>query len=153
MVDTPLVGNTIWAGDTDLFNVILVGLDQHLTKTAVSETKSDLHYLLGTLFSDQIDASEKITLLDKRFQLENHTEIRKELDEMCNLSYGIFERGMKEGIEQGIERGIERGVQKKQKKVIREMLLDHQPYALIMKYTDASEEEIKEVENDLLVNQ
>ena len=135
MVDTPLVGNTIWAGDTDLFNVVLVGLDQHLTKAAVSETKSDLHYLLGTLFSDQIDASEKITLLDKRFPLENHTEIRKELDEMCNLSYGIFERGMKE----------------EKQRVIREMLLDHQPYDLIMKYTAASREEIQAIEEELLV--
>lgn len=62
---------------------------------------------------------------------------------MCNLSYMILEKG--------IEQGIEQGICEKRKKVVREMLLDHQPYALIKKYTDASDEEIKQMEDCLLV--
>lgn len=143
MIDTPLLGNHIWDGETNLLNVVLVGLSKHLTKTAIYETESNLHYFLGTLFSDQLNAAEKITLLNQRFQIEKEDKIRKELNEMCNLSYMILEKG--------IEQGIEQGICEKRKKVVREMLLDHQPYALIKKYTDASDEEIKQMEDCLFV--
>lgn len=143
MVDTPLLGNHNWEGDTELLNVVLVGLDKKLTKTAINDVESDLHYLLGTLFSNKLDASEKISLLDARFNLKEDKKIRKELGDMCNLSYGILE----EGIEEGIERGIKQG----RKNVIREMLLDHQSYSLIRKYTGAAEEEIRKIEKELLV--
>ena len=33
--------------------------------------------------------------------------MEKEMNTMCNLSEGIFERGIEQGIEQGIERGRE----------------------------------------------
>lgn len=142
IVDTPLVGNHIWEGDNDLFNVVLVGLDQKMTQAALIETESDLHYLLGALFSDKLDAVEKIELLDSRFHIKKDEKIRKELDEMCNLSYIIWE--------EGIEKGIERGISENRKKVVREMLLDHQPYHLIRKYTDASEDEIRQIEEELM---
>lgn len=137
MVDTPLVGNHVWDGETNLLNVVLVGLDKNLTKTAICETENELHYLLGTLFSDRLDAAEKITMLNDRFQMQSSEKIRKELDEMCNLSYII------------LEEGIEKGVYEKKKQVVREMLLDQQPYALIKKYTGATEEEIKQIEEEL----
>lgn len=143
MVDTPLLGNYTWSGDTDLMNVILVGLNKQLTKATLDETESDLHYLLGTLFSDNLESTEKIQLLDQRFQIEENARIRKELDEMCNLSYIILEKGLAKGREEGIKES--------KKNMIREMLLDHQEYALIKKYANVSEKEIQQVEAELLV--
>ena len=35
--------------------------------------------------------------------------MEKEMNTMCNLSEGIFERGIVQGIERGIEQGIEQG--------------------------------------------
>lgn len=129
-------------GNTDLLNVVLVGLDKELTKSALAEAESDLHYLLGTLFSNKIEVGEKLDLLNIRFSMKKEEQkIREELDDMCNLSYGILQ----EGIEQGIERGIVQGIGA----VIREMLLDHQTYAQIKKYTGASENTIREIENSL----
>ena len=73
---------------------------------------------------------------------------------MCNLSYIILEEGMEKGREEGIakgrEEGMEKGIYEKKKQVVCEMLLDHQPYALIKKYAGATEEEIKQIEEELL---
>lgn len=35
--------------------------------------------------------------------------MESEMREMCNLSVGVMEQGMKRGIAQGMEQGIERG--------------------------------------------
>lgn len=133
MVDTPLLGNHIWDGDTDLLNVVLVGLNKELTKASLHETESDLHYLLGVLFSNKLNVEEKIGLLSTRFSVEEEMKIREELNNMCNLSYEILEDGIKQGISG----------------VIKEMLLDHQTYIQIKKYTGASESTIKEIEESL----
>ena len=151
MVDTPLLGNHVWDGDTDLMNVVLVGLNEQLTKETLDGTESNLHYLLGTLFSNKLEAAEKIQLLDKRFQMRDDIEIRKELDEMCNLSYIILEEGMEKGLEKGREEGIKEGIKESKRNMVREMLLDHQEYALIRRYAGVTDEEIKQVEEELLV--
>ena len=36
-------------------------------------------------------------------------QLESEMREMCNLSVGVMEQGMKRGIAQGMEQGIERG--------------------------------------------
>lgn len=141
LTDTPLVGNHKWTGNLNLVNIILVGLNKKLTKESLEATESDLHYLLGTLFSNRLNSEEKIKLLDVRFDMGDSETVRKEMDEMCNLSYGILEEGIEEGIEQGIAQGIE--------SVISEMLFDGQPYFLIRKYTGATDEEIKRIEDSL----
>lgn len=46
--------------------MVLVGLDKELTKATLDGTESDLHYLLGTLFSNKLEAVEKIQLLDRQ---------------------------------------------------------------------------------------
>lgn len=135
MVDTPLIGNYKWDGEDDLLNVVLVGLDRRLTKTAVKEPEKNLHGMLGILFSEILNAEEKMKLLETEFQIQENGKMREELDEMCNLSYAILERGIEEG----------------KRSVIREMLLDRQSYSLIQKYTGASDEEIRAVEEALLV--
>lgn len=133
--DTPLVGNYKWTGKLDVVNIIMIGLDKKITKIMLEEMESDLHCLLGALFSNRLTSDEKINLLDTRFHMGEFEKIRKEMDEMCNLSYGILE----EGIEQGIA------------SVIKEMLLDKQSYSLIRKYTGATDEEIKRIEESLTV--
>lgn len=143
LVDTPLVGEHKWAGDLNLVNIILVGLDKKATKASLEETENNLHYLLGTLFSNRLTSEEKIKLLDTRFKMGDSETVRKEMEDMCNLSYGILE----EGIEQGIELGMKKGLAN----FVKEMLFDHQPYSLIRKYTGATDDEIKKIEESLVI--
>lgn len=61
---------------------------------------------------------------------------KKELDTMCNLSYGIEE--------QGIEKG--------RLDLIKNMLSKHMPVEDIMKYSGATEEEIRKAEEQLCIS-
>ncbi len=49
------------------------------------------------------------------------------------------------------EEGIKEGIKESKRNMVREMLLDHQEYALIRRYADVTDEEIKQVEEELLV--
>lgn len=51
----------------------------------------------------------------------------------------------KENYQQGMEQGREQGIQLKQERVAKEMLADHMPMDLIMKYSELSEERILEL--------
>lgn len=61
---------------------------------------------------------------------------KKELDTMCNLSYGIEE--------QGIEKG--------RLDLIKNMLSKHMPVEDIMKYSGTTEEEIRKAEEQLCIS-
>ena len=62
---------------------------------------------------------------------------------MCNLSYGIEERGIEKGLEQGIEKG--------RLSLIQNMLMQHMSAEDIKKYSGATDEEIKKAEEMLCV--
>ena len=59
--------------------------------------------LLDVLLSSTIKASEKKRILEEDFNIPISVKQGKELEEMCNISEGIW----KEGIEKGIEKGME----------------------------------------------
>ncbi len=140
LTNTSLFGTHEWLGDLELMNIFLVGLDKNLSEEALKTTDSNLHYMLGTIFSNDLSPKDKVRLLSEREDMPAGTHIRKELDTMCNLSYGIEE--------QGIEKGIEKG----RMDLIKNMLSKHMPVEDIMKYSGATEEEIRKAEEQLCIS-
>lgn len=140
LTNTSLFGTHEWLGDLELMNIFLVGLDKNLSEEAIKTTDSNLHYMLGTIFSNDLSPKDKVRLLSEREDMPAGTHIRKELDTMCNLSYGIEE--------QGIEKGIEKG----RMDLIKNMLSKHMPVEDIMKYSGATEEEIRKAEEQLCIS-
>ena len=136
LTNTSLFGTHEWLGDLELMNIFLVGLDKNLSEEAIKTTDSNLHYLLGTIFSNDLSPKDKVRLLSEREDMPAGTHIRKELDTMCNLSYGIEE--------QGIEKG--------RLDLIKNMLSKHMPVEDIMKYSGATEEEIRKAEEQLCIS-
>jgi predicted transposase/invertase (TIGR01784 family) len=67
-----------------------------------------LDYLLKEVMVDKVKA---LQALEKEFHIPI-ISVNKEVDDMCNLSSGIYRKGIDEGIEQGIEKGIEQGIEK-----------------------------------------
>ena len=130
----PLMGNHVWEGDINLLNIVLVGLNKDLTSETLTKTESDLHYLLGTIFSDKMLPEQKIKLLKKRSGMPDGNSIREELEDMCNLSYGIEENA----------------IERERFSTIINMLLDHVPKEKIKQYTNASDKEISDAENEIL---
>lgn len=136
LTNTSLFGTHEWLGDLELMNIFLVGLDKNLSEEAIKTTDSNLHYMLGTIFSNDLSPKDKVRLLSEREDMPAGTHIRKELDTMCNLSYGIEE--------QGIEKG--------RLDLIKNMLSKHMPVDDIMKYSGATEEEIRKAEEQLCIS-
>lgn len=136
LTNTSLFGTHEWMGDLELMNIFLVGLDKNLSEEAIKTTDSNLHYMLGTIFSNDLSPKDKVRLLSEREDMPAGTHIRKELDTMCNLSYGIEE--------QGIEKG--------RLDLIKNMLSKHMPVEDIMKYSGATEEEIRKAEEQLCIS-
>lgn len=93
----------------------------------------------GTIFSNDLSPKEKSRLLNERKDMPAGTHFRKELDTMCNLSYGIEERG------------IEKAIKQERLNIVKNMLLQHMPVEDIKKYSGATDEEILKAEESLCV--
>lgn len=68
--------------------------------------------LLSTLLSPDITADGKKQILEQDFHIAMTTELNQEVNEMCNYSKGIEERGIAKGIAQGISQGISQGMER-----------------------------------------
>ena len=95
----------------DLMTGILVCISNKINTD--EELKSDderkLIGLLKILFSDELLNHEKKETLQNDYDIKMNENIDRELMDMCNLGYGVYERGMERGMERGIERGMEKG--------------------------------------------
>ena len=91
-----VVGTYQWKGDIDLANIVLIGLAEDLPE---KEEKYELHRLLGALLSAKLDVNTKL-----------ESDIRKDVNDMCNLSQGIKEQAYVEGTENGIAIGKQEGI-------------------------------------------
>ena len=94
LTDEKLLGSYPWKGKIDLLNIVLIGITNDIP---VHEEKYELHRLLGTLFSVDIPADEKIEIIEKEYSIPADGKIREDVSEMCNLSQGILERGEARG--------------------------------------------------------
>lgn len=139
MENTAVIGNHEWKGDPQLMNAILIGLRKETADTEYTSTGNALHDLLKIVFSNYLTSEERIDLLEKREDFSADTNLRKELDHMCNLSYGISELAMEKGMELGRIQSIQKLLSKKiSKEDVKSML-------------DATDEEIATAEEMLYV--
>ena len=102
-----VVGTYQWKGDIDLANIVLIGLAEDLPK---KEEKYELHRLLGALLSAKLDVNTKLDIIGNEFDIPLESDIRKDVNDMCNLSQGIKEQAYVEGTENGIAIGKQEGI-------------------------------------------
>ena len=72
----------------DKLSVIIICLNE------TSENQSQLTAMLNTLLSSRLPVKEKIQNLENKFQIKVNNDLGKELNQMCNLSDLVEERGM-----------------------------------------------------------
>ena len=65
--------------------------------------------LLETLLLKNQTAREKERILQEEFAIPMTQKMEEEVEEMCNLSQGIENRGIRKGRELGLREGIQRG--------------------------------------------
>ena len=103
-----VVGTYQWKGDIDLANIVLIGLAEDLPE---KEERYELHRLLGALLSAKLNVDEKFDIIGNEFDIPLESDIRKDVNDMCNLSQGIKEQAYAEGTENGIAKGVAIGKQ------------------------------------------
>ena len=91
--------------DIDLIQAVIINLgDPHSTENPILR-------LMGVLLSDTIKVHEKKKIMEEEFHIAMTMELESEVSELCNLSEGVYKRGLSNGLERGIEQGLERGIQ------------------------------------------
>lgn len=126
----------------DKLSVIIICLNE------TSENQSQLTAMLNTLLSSRLPVKEKIQNLENKFQIKVNNDLGKELNQMCNLSDLVEERGMEKGKSLMIITMIQKKCQKN--KTLEETAAELEEnadeirdiYWLVRKYPEESSESI-----------
>lgn len=94
-----LIGKEHWKGRLDLLNIIMIGLAKEIPEQS---EEYELHRLLGTLLSQNLEAKEKMRIVEEEYHIPMEQKFRKDLKIMCNLSQGVKEEGRQEGWQEAI---------------------------------------------------
>ena len=137
-----VVGTYRWKGDIDLANIVLIGLAEELPE---KEEKYDLHRLLGALLSDKLNVDEKFDIIGNEFNIPLESDIRKDVNDMCNLSQGIKEQAYAEGTENGIVKGVAIGKREGIAETIIKMYRKGYEVEQISDILDMAAEEVREI--------
>lgn len=114
----------------DLINVTMLYIGKQKTHDKLIE-------LLRLVFLADLNAEAKKQALELEYEMNLTDDMREELDGMCNLSEGIYERGM--------ECGIEQGALKNKKEIALKMLKENLPVDMIARLTNLTKAVILEI--------
>ena len=98
--------------------------------------------MMNTLLSPDIDVETKRQILRNEYLIPMERGFVKEVDLMCNLSQGVFQRG--------IERGIGRGMERKEREMVENLLKKNMPDEFILDVANISVERLNELKDELL---
>jgi len=98
LTDDVIIPGHKWNGKRDLLNIVLLGIPNELPEQG---EEYELHRLLSTMFSVELTSNERLNILENEYGIDVKPDFRKELDTMCNLSQGVYERGLEKGVERG----------------------------------------------------
>ena len=116
-----VVGTYQWKGDIDLANIVLIGLAEDLPE---KDEKYELHRLLGALLSAKLDVNMKLDIIGNEFDIPLESDIRKDVNDMCNLSQGIKEQAHAEGLAEAVIKLSKKGYNAAQISDLLDMELD-----------------------------
>ena len=74
----------------------------------VVESKNVLIAMLEDMLENESGEVKK-RKLEEKYDMKMTTELERKIDDMCNLSTVVEEKGIQKGIQKGIEKGIEKG--------------------------------------------
>ena len=109
----------------DLLTVVMI-----YTSNDFMDLHNDVIKMLSVLLSRNLDAKERMNILQDSFDIAMTEEVKQEVDEMCNLSQGVRAYGRAEG------------ELKERKKIILNMLNMKKVLSDILEVTEASENDV-----------
>ena len=138
LTNEKLMGKTAIEKAGDLIHIILLGLAKNLPPYT---EKNKLHRLLGALFTNELTADEKISIIESEYNIEAKNELRKDVKKVSGLGESLVESAAEEAWEQGLELG---GKQREIKFIIS---MNEKGYTIeqIADVTEKSKEEVEAV--------
>ena len=94
LIKEDVIGSYDWKGRLDLLHIVMIGLAKELPD---HDDPYELHRLLGALLSQELTADEKLSIIEKEYDIPIEENLREDVSAMCNLSEGIEEKGRVEG--------------------------------------------------------
>ena len=91
--------------DYDKLSVVMICLNGASRNRKGKDKDKGLTGMLNTAFAEDIPVEEKKRILSEDYGIAVNSEMEREMSHMCNLSEGIWERGVQQGIQQGIQQG------------------------------------------------
>ena len=88
----------------DLLTVVMI-----YTADDLMGLQNDVIKMLSVLLSRNLNAKERMNILEDSFDIAMTEKVKQEVDEMCNLSQGVREDGRAEGRAEGEAMGIAKG--------------------------------------------
>ena len=138
LTNEKLMGKTAIEKAGDLIHIILLGLAKNLPPYT---EENKLHGLLGALFTNELTADEKISIIESEYNIEAKNELRKDVRKVSGLGESLVESAAEEAWEQGLELG---GKQREIKFIIS---MNEKGYTIeqIADVTEKSKEEVEAV--------
>ena len=125
----------------DLLTVVMI-----YTANDFMDLRNDVIKMLSVLLSRNLDAKERMNILEDSFDIAMTEEVKQEVDEMCNLSQGVRAEGEAIGIAKGIAKGEAMGELKERLKNVKAIMDSLKVSALdAMKILKISPEEQQEL--------
>lgn len=84
----------------DLLSVIIIGLSNEVVEQSKEHR---LHRLLETFFSTDLTKKEKWSIIQGEYNITYSEDIERSVQEMCNVSQSLIDKGISCGISQGEE--------------------------------------------------
>ena len=104
--ETAVYGEPDTSGkDSDLMEAVIVNLGE-----GQKYVDNPILRLMNVLLAGEVDIQKKQRVMEKEFHIAMTREMKTEVENLCNLSEGIYNKGYRIGVEQGIELGIEGAV-------------------------------------------
>ena len=132
------MGKTAIEKAGDLIHIILLGLAKNLPPYT---EENKLHRLLGALFTNELTADEKISIIESEYSIESESELRKDVRKVSGLGESLVESAAEEAWEQGLELG------EKQREIKFIISMNEKGYTIeqIADVTEKSKEEVEAV--------
>ncbi len=134
-----LLGSYHWKGGVDLINIVMIGLSKELPE---QKEEYELHRLLGTLFSRDLPVEERLNLIETEYDIPVSDGMRRDVNDMCNLSQGIKEAAWEEGRLEGERTGRLEGERSANAELIFNM---HRKGYHLEQIADVTEKDIDEI--------
>ena len=93
LTNEKLMGKTVIEKAGDLIHIILLGLAKNLPPYT---EENKLHGLLGALFTNELTADEKISIIESEYNIEAKNELRKDVRKVSGLGESLVESAAEE---------------------------------------------------------